>query len=84
MQKKRPRLSRTFFCILSCVLRINRQHIFNEDTITHRRVVNQHMRHRANQFAVLNNGAAGHSLYNTAGLFQQRLVSNLYDHIFAL
>ena len=37
------------------------QHVFNEDAVAHGRVVHQHMGHSAHQFAVLNDGTAGHA-----------------------
>jgi len=36
------------------------QHVFNEDAVAHGGVVDKDVGHRAHQFAVLDNGAAGH------------------------
>ena len=47
------------------------EHIFNENPITPRRIVDEHVRDRADDLAVLNNRAAGHSLHDTSGFFDQ-------------
>ena len=36
------------------------QHIFNEDTVTHCGIVDQNVGHSADEFAVLDDGTAGH------------------------
>ena len=56
------------------------QHILNENPIPARRVVDKHVRHRANQPAVLKDGAAAHALHDAAGLFQQLRVRHADDH----
>ena len=43
------------------ILRRSVQHIFNEDAIAGGGVVDQHMGHRADEFAVLDDGATGHA-----------------------
>jgi len=37
------------------------QHIFDEDAVTRRRIIHQHMGHGADQFSVLYNRRAGHA-----------------------
>ena len=37
------------------------QHIFDEDAVTRRRIIHQHMGHGADELAVLDDGAAGHA-----------------------
>ena len=37
------------------------QHIFNKDAVAHGGIVHQHVGHSTDEFAVLDNGTAGHA-----------------------
>ena len=47
------------------------EHIFDKDAVTAARIINENMRHRANELAILEDRAAAHPLYDTARLLQQ-------------
>ena len=53
------------------------EHIFNKNAIARRGIVDQHVGHRANQFAVLDDGAAAHACHDAAGGGEQLRVSDL-------
>ena len=43
------------------ILRRRVQHIFNKNAVAYSWIIDQHMRHSANQFAVLDDGRAAHA-----------------------
>ncbi len=59
-----------------------RKHIFNKNPITAGRVIHQHVGDGADEFAVLQNGAARHSLDNPVGFRQQFRVGDLNTQVF--
>ena len=43
------------------------QHIFQKDPVPHRRFIDEYVRNRTDEFAVLQDRAPGHSLHDPAG-----------------
>ena len=59
-------------------------HVFDVDTVPPRRVAHQHVGHRANDFSVLDNGAAAHALHDTPRARQQNVVGHPDQKILGL
>ena len=60
------------------------QHIFNENPIPSRRVIHQNVRHRPHQLAVLNNGTAAHTLYDSSCFFWSFFFCYTDSHTFLM
>ena len=58
------------------------KHIFDEDTVPRGGIVDQNMRDRPHELAVLDDRGARHSLNDTACLFDQRGVGDLDGEAF--
>ena len=54
------------------------EHIFNENAVSRAGIVNKNVRHRANELAVLNDGAATHTLNDAARSVNQSLIGDFY------
>ena len=57
------------------------QHIFDKNSVPSRRVIYKNVRHGANQFTILNDGTAAHTLDNAAGTAQKLRICNLQQEI---
>ena len=67
------------FLLCACFLCLI-NHKFDEYAVSARGVIYKHMRHRADNFAVLKYGAAAHSLDYAARFSEQSFVGNAYNH----
>lgn len=56
------------------------QHILNKYPIPPGRVLDEHMGYRSDQFPILNNRTAGHSLHHAAGQLQKLRIGDLKDN----
>ena len=50
------------------------EHILNENSIPSCRVVHKNMRYRADEFTILNDRTAAHTLHNAAGFFKKAVI----------
>ncbi len=59
-------------------------HIADRRAVTARRVVDEDVRHGSDQFTVLHDRAAAHSLHDASRFVQQLFVGHFDDEIFVL
>ena len=54
------------------------EHVFDEDAVAGRRIVDENVSDRSDELAVLNDGRAAHALHDTARYGEQVGVGNVY------